>query len=148
LEEAMPICNHCGLEKDPEEFNWRYKVLGIRNPACRDCQHTFNKDYYEGDAKERHLQQVKERTELAREAARDYVYQYLLSHPCEICGERDPIVLEFHHVGEKDMTITRMVSGGWSIKRIQAELDKCQVLCASCHRRVTAKERGWYRDNR
>ena len=102
------ICNHCGLEKDEEEFNWRFKSLGIRNPACRSCQHAFNKDYYEGDAKERHLQQVKERTELAREAARDYVYQYLLTHPCEICGERDPVVLEFHHVGEKDMTITRM----------------------------------------
>ena len=141
-------CNHCQKYKDPEEFNWRFKALGIRNPACRDCQHAFNKDYYEGDAKERHLQQVKERTEAAREAARDYVYQFLLKHPCEVCGERDPIVLEFHHVGEKDMTVTRMVSGGWSIKRIQAELDKCQVLCASCHRRVTAKERGWYRDGR
>ena len=142
------ICNHCGLPKDEEEFNWRYKALGIRNPACRDCQHAFNKDYYEGDAKERHLQQVKERTEAARDAARDYVYRYLLTHPCEICGEADPVVLEFHHVGEKDMTVTRMVSGGWSIRRIQAELSKCQVLCASCHRRVTAKERGWYRDGR
>jgi hypothetical protein len=142
------VCNHCGKEKDESEFNWRYKVLGIRNPACRDCQHAFNKDYYEGDAKEKHLQQVKERTGAAREAARDYVYQYLLTHPCEICGERDPVVLEFHHIGEKNMTVTRMVSGGWSIKRIQAELSKCQVLCASCHRRVTAKERGWYRDGR
>ncbi len=145
---AKKICNHCLQEKDEEEFNWRYKVLGIRHPTCRDCAHSFNKDYYEGDAKERHLQQVKERTEVAREAARDYVYGYLLNHPYEICGEADPIVLEFHHVGEKDMTVTRMVSGGWSIKRIQAELDKCQVLCVSCHRRVTAKERGWYRDSR
>ena len=106
------ICNHCGLPKDEEEFNWRFKALGIRNAACRDCQHAFNKDYYEGDAKERHLQKVKQRTEAAREAARDYVYQYLLRHPCAICREADPIVLEFHHVGEKDMTITRMVSGG------------------------------------
>ena len=54
------VCNHCGKEKDEEEFNWRFRSLGIRNPACRDCQQTFNKDYYEGDAKERHLQQVKE----------------------------------------------------------------------------------------
>jgi hypothetical protein len=67
---ATKVCSHCGLEKDAEEFNWRYKVLGIRNPACKDCQHAFNKDYYEDDAKEWHLQDVKERTEAAREAAR------------------------------------------------------------------------------
>jgi hypothetical protein len=145
---ATKICNHCGLEKNEEEFNWRYKALGVRNPACRDCQHAFNKDYYEGDAKEKHLKQIKERTEAAREVARDFVYQYLLTHPCQSCGERDPNVLEFHHVGSKDLAITRMVTGGWSIRRIQAEISKCDVLCANCHRKLTAQERGWYRSRR
>lgn len=141
----MPVCNHCLKEKDPEEFNWRFKALGIRNPACKECQHGFNKDYYEGDAKEKHLKQVKERTEAAREAAREFVYNYLLNHPCEECGERDPRVLEFHHVGAKDMAITRMVTGGWSIARIEAEIRKCKVYCSNCHRRITTDERGWYR---
>ena len=85
-------CNHCPEWKDREEFNWRYIALGIRNPACRDCQHAFNKDYYEGDAKERHLKEVKERPEAAREAEREFVYQYLLSHPSEVCGEASPSV--------------------------------------------------------
>src|SRR5688572_26459857 len=129
-------CNHCDLEKDEEEFNWRYKALGVRNKTCKDCQHAFNKTYYEGDAKERHLQKVKERTEAAREAAREYVYQYLLTHPCEMCAEADPRVLEFHHVGDKDMAITRMVTGGFSIARIEAEIRKCKVYCANCHRKV------------
>lgn len=142
---AEKKCNHCGKWKSEEEFNWRYKSLGIRNKACKDCQHSFNKTYYGGEAKERHLQQVKERTKAAREAARDFVYQYLLSHPCEICRENDPRVLEFHHVGKKDMEITRMVTGGWSLKRIREEIDKCQVLCANCHRKVTVEERGWFR---
>ena len=92
---ATKICNHCLKEKDEEEFNWRYKALGVRHKTCRECAHGFNKTYYEGDAKERHLQQVKERTEAAREAARDYVYQYLLTHPCEKCGETDPVFWNF-----------------------------------------------------
>lgn len=142
------ICNHCGLEKDVEEFNWRYKALGVRHPTCRNCAHAFNKEYYDGDAKERHLRQIRQRTEVAREAAREYVYQYLLIHPCEQCGESDPRVLEFHHVGQKDMTITRMVTGGFSIKRIKAEIEACQVLCANCHRRISADERGWYRSRK
>jgi hypothetical protein len=106
------ICNHCLQEKDESQFSWRYKTLGVRNKACKDCQYSFNKSYYEGDAKERHLKQVRERTESAREFARKFVYQYLLEHPCSQCGETDPRVLEFHHVGEKDTEITRLVSGG------------------------------------
>ena len=146
----MKKCNHCGEWKDEEEFNWRYKSLGVRHPTCRTCAHSFNKDYYEGDAKERHLQQVKERTEAAREVAREYVIQYLLTHPCAECGETDIRALEFHHreAETKDMTITRMVTGGWSIKRIQIEISKCAILCASCHRKLTADERGWYRSRK
>ena len=145
---AQKKCNHCQQLKDDEEFNWRYKALGMRHPTCRDCQHGFNKTYYEGDAKKRHLQQVKKRTEAARETAREYVYQYLLTHPCESCGETDPRVLEFHHVGEKDLAITRMVTGGWSIARIEAEIRKCRVYCANCHRKITIEERGWFRGKR
>lgn len=112
----------------------------------------FNKNYYQGDAQERHLQQVKERTEAAREAAREYVYNYLSTHPCvgpEQKGcpytETDQRVLEFHHVAKKDYEITRMVTGGFSIKRIQAEISKCIVLCSNCHRKLTVDQRGWYR---
>ena len=101
----MKVCNHCLKEKDENEFNWRYKALGVRNKTCKDCQPVFNKIYYEGDAKKKHLKQVKERTAVAREAAREHVYEYLLHHPSELCGEADPRVLEFHHVSEKDMAI-------------------------------------------
>lgn len=40
------VCNHCLQEKDEEEFNWRYKHLGIRSRTCRACAHDFNKAYY------------------------------------------------------------------------------------------------------
>jgi hypothetical protein len=26
----MKICNSCGVSKEEEEFNWRYKALGMR----------------------------------------------------------------------------------------------------------------------
>jgi hypothetical protein len=89
----------------------------------------FNRKYYQGEAGEKHLQQVKARTEAARLAGKEYVYQYLLTHPCLHCGETDPRVLEFHHrdPSEKDMDVTHMLSGGYSIKRIEAELEKCDV---------------------
>jgi hypothetical protein len=141
----MKKCDHCKVYKEEEEFNWRWKELGIRAKTCRDCAHGFNKKYFEGPAKERHLKQVRERKEAAREVARQYAWEYLSTHPCIDCGESDPMVLEFHHRGDKDMAVGYMVSAGFSIPRIQAEIEKCDVLCANCHRRVTMKERGWYR---
>src|SRR3990172_2519838 len=42
---SRKICNHCGLSKDEEEFNWRFKSLGIWHPTCRECAHGHNKKY-------------------------------------------------------------------------------------------------------
>ena len=107
----MPVCNHCLKEKDPEEFNWRYKALGIRHPTCRECQKPFRKNWYEGSAKEKHLENVHERKRRVRDEAREYVWNYLLSHPCIQCGESNPVVLEFHHREGKDKAVSEMVAG-------------------------------------
>jgi hypothetical protein len=144
----MKKCDHCKQYKDEEEFNWRFKSLGIRAKTCRDCAHGFNKKYFEGPAKERHLQQVRERKEMARQVARDFVYKYLSKHPCEDCGESDVRVLEFHHIGDKDMAVGAMVSGGYSVDRIMQEIGRCRVLCANCHRKITVEERGWFKGRR
>ena len=141
----MKKCDHCKLPKDEEEFNWKYKSLGVRHNTCRTCMSIHQKKYFSGPAHERHLAQVKERKEIVRQLSREYVYQYLLTHPCVQCGESDPVALEFHHVGGKDQAVSVLVSGGYSIERIQQEINSCIVLCATCHRKLTAKERGWYR---
>jgi hypothetical protein len=70
------------------------------------------------------LEQVRER----KQAAREYVLNYLATHPCETCGESDVRVLEFHHTGEKEKTVSHMVGEGYAIERIQAEIDKCTIL--------------------
>jgi hypothetical protein len=71
-----------------------------------------------------------------------------MTHPCIDCGESDPIVLEFdHREGEKKLAAvsTLMTQMKASLKTIKAEIVKCDVRCANCHRRKTAKERGWYK---
>ena len=40
----------------------------------------------------------------ARARNKEYVKNYLLSHPCVDCKETDPIVLEFDHVRGKKRT--------------------------------------------
>ena len=141
----MKTCVTCGLPKQEDEFNWRYKALNIRQKSCRDCQHGFQSRYYKN-----HIAEEKERTRQrkvrTREAAHDFVYNYLLAHPCRDCGETDPNVLEFDHVRGKAATVGRLISEGASIPRLKIEIALTVVRCANCHRRKTAKERGWFRD--
>lgn len=59
---------------------------------------------------------------------------------CVDCGEKDFDVLEFDHVrGEKSGTVAQFMRSGPS--RLYAEIDKCEVRCANCHRKVTATRR-------
>ena len=56
---------------------------------------------------------------------------------CERCGyDKYPDVLEFHHLNpiEKEASWNKMRLWNW--KKITAELDKCSILCANCHREV------------
>lgn len=54
---------------------------------------------------------------------------------CSKCPENYSACLDFHHKGNKDMLIPKMVAEGYSIKRILIEIAKCEVLCANCHRK-------------
>ena len=71
------------------------------------------------------------------------IFDYLLEHPCVDCGESDVVVLEFDHVqGEKKYNISDLARRYSSWKTVKAEIDKCEVRCANCHRRITAKRAG------
>lgn len=75
------------------------------------------------------------RTRERRSNLRAWVYRIKRRHGCTRCVERDPACLEFHHVEEKEMQVTRMVTHGYARDRINEEIEKCIVLCANCHRK-------------
>lgn len=53
---------------------------------------------------------------------------------CVDCGEKNPIVLDFDHLKDKKYNISRMIHDGFSWKAIMKEVNKCEVVCANCHR--------------
>lgn len=59
---------------------------------------------------------------------------------CNTCGEDETCCLEFHHDNpeDKEMSISRSISMGWSKQRILKEIEKCTILCCNCHRKLHA----------
>jgi len=141
------ICTKCNIEKDIEEFPLRNQFTPRRQSYCITCRSEMGKNWYENNKDYQKANSKKHSTEY-RGAMREYLWNYLLTHPCESCGEKDPVVLEFHHTGEKVMAIAQMVTRVTSISRLEEELKKTKVLCSNCHRRLTAKERGWFRSKK
>lgn len=54
---------------------------------------------------------------------------------CEGCGFNHPAALNFHHLdpSTKYKSISEMVRDAHTPASIQAEMDKCAILCANCH---------------
>lgn len=81
----------------------------------------------------------------AQERNQRFVLDHLRRSPCVDCGERDPVVLEFDHVGEKRAMVTRLAT--WSsLERLQEEIAQCEVRCVSCHRLRTLSAGPTWRD--
>lgn len=59
----------------------------------------------------------------------------LKSVPCTDCGNRFPYyVMDFDHVrGDKQRNISQLVHAG-ATDQMLAEIEKCEVVCANCHR--------------
>lgn len=78
---------------------------------------------------------MKKRYHKIREEAIAY-----LGGECVICGSKDDLQLDHIFRSEKEFQISQI----WSFSRetFYAELDKCQLLCGTCHRAKTAWEVG------
>lgn len=63
----------------------------------------------------------------------------LKEEPCLDCGERFPhYVMDFdHRDGEQKEGIISRLANQLSVRRLEAELKKCDLVCANCHRMRT-----------
>lgn len=134
----MKTCTGCKQDKPEEDFSWQ---RGKRRARCKRCALDAQNTRYRADPGKQ-LETVYR----IRRRNREFVYQYYLTHPCADCGEARPECLEFHHhVGDDKVSdVGKLTHNTRSLDVIQAEIEKCMVLCANCHRVRTAAQQGWY----
>ena len=97
-----------------------------------------NRDYY--------INKARRRNQETTMAVRRWLLDFLRSHPCVDCGISDVRVLEFDHVDpqEKRLAVSVLVSNGYSLRAVRAEVERCLVRCANCHRIRTREQLGWW----
>src|SRR5690554_5037442 len=129
---TMKVCSKCGVEKTLDAYNRYAKSKDGRQPQCRECHKARYKDN-----KESHLQAIY-RNKKERVKKHRLLILEMFKNGCLDCSESDPRCLEFDHVrGEKKGEVTVLLSSGYSWEVIQEEIDKCDIVCANCHKKRT-----------
>jgi hypothetical protein len=108
----MKTCTKCNETKDLDAF---YKKTALRLKAvCKKCCNRYSADRW----KKRKLKAIEYK-----------------GGKCISCGyNKYPDVLEFHHrdPSEKEFEWNKLRKRNW--ESVLKELDKCDMLCANCHR--------------
>lgn len=86
-------------------------------------------------ARNRDPETKKHYLDLRHQKAQDLVRQ-IKTDPCLDCGRTYHYsIMDFDHVrGEKKYNIASLVSRKASTTRVISEIEKCDLVCANCHR--------------
>ena len=141
---SLKVCTGCKVTKPRSEFHKQTRRSDGLQSYCKACKSQMNRDYERANPS-RISNLIKHRAK-RRAVGRDYIRNYLEAHPCVDCGEADWVVLEFDHVrGDKVCPVSVLLSTALPVEKIEAEIAKCDVRCANCHRRVTYGRAGSWR---
>ena len=136
----MKTCTICKEIKSIEDFQKRSSSKDGHTSMCKVCKRLYDNNHYEKNMNRRFY--IKNNQKDRQKETEAYIIDYLNNHPCVDCKESDIIVLEFDHVrGEKRAAISNLKRS--SLNAVKKEIEKCEVRCANCHRRKTAKQFHW-----
>jgi hypothetical protein len=137
------VCRVCKESKPLSSFPYRSRERDTRHTICLLCQREVARAWY--------LRQSPNARRFAgygskiREGLASRIDAYLNEHPCVDCGESNPLVLDFDHLRDKIDDVANMVAAARPWEEIQNEIAKCEVCCANCHARRTARRMRSYR---
>ena len=133
----MRECSKCKSVKPLSEFNKHERGL---TAWCKKCVRERSKQYYKEKS-----DVLKEKRKHYYEKRREWFNEYKKTLKCSKCDENHIACLEFHHLNpeEKDFTIAEALQKlNLSKDSILKEIEKCEVLCSNCHRKLHYDTKG------
>lgn len=131
------ICPHCGRNLPYSNFTFKDKTHTKLSSWCRDCQKEKAKEIRASNI-EKYRSKDRENKNRVYRKKRGIINSYK-ECGCVICGEKEPVCLDFHHINPDDKNFD--IGKQFHIKATETiikEIHKCVVLCANCHRKVHA----------
>jgi hypothetical protein len=120
----------CKEELSVEQFKKNSHHKDGLQSQCIECQRQYRREHY---LKNRAKYIFK--THEAKKARVLWFKDFKSNLACIKCGEDHPACIDFHHPeGGKKGDVSKMVRCA-SQERLLEEIDKCDVLCANCHRK-------------
>lgn len=68
------------------------------------------------------------------------IFKGKYAQACSFCGEKGRMHFDHINMFNKSGNIGSMIENQYNFKDIIDEMDKCQLLCVPCHKKVTAYE--------
>lgn len=138
-------CARCTRTLELDRFTKSVSRYDGLQPYCQECMKAYRIEYYNRN-KPSHI----ERNKKSEARLREYVLEIKRGNclDCSVSFPEEPWLMEFDHRDpyEKSGSIGKFIKNG-SMRLLQEELDKCDLVCVICHRRRTARAFGWI-DNR
>ena len=105
---------------------------GTSSSYCPKCHNEYQKNYYK-----KNPQSIDESNKKRKEFLRSFI-RMEKDKPCKDCGKRYAwYVMDFDHLRDKEFNLSIAVNKLRSLKLVQLEIAKCDVVCANCHRERT-----------
>lgn len=120
----MKMCTICGVVESEG-----------KSGKCIECRRAYNREYYQ-----RNKAGVWKSREKYRGGVRQRLRDIKDSTPCADCNIQYPYyVMDFDHRENKSFNIS-VGANLYGLEKILAEVAKCDVVCANCHRERTQKQ--------
>ena len=139
-ESGKYICPRCKKETDDVGDRVRKGTgLVMGHSYCRPCQKEYSAEHYKANRSKIRAKQ-KERTD----GLIKFLSDWKSARGCSECGyNAHPVALAFHHVDEskKSFSLSKVSRSRIGLDKVKAEVEKCIILCANCHRIHHNRER-------
>ena len=129
----MKVCSKCGIEKDATEFYSSTRCSDGLQSRCKQCNKVDHKQHYQKDK-----DKYKERSKSRRQRVLTEYMEWRSKQKCCRCGETEEACLDAHHSdpSQKEFSLSKLGIEEFGSERWHAELAKCIIVCANCHRKI------------
>lgn len=130
------FCRTCEEDKSDSDF---YRLSNNAGYAldCRVCYNVKQRKRYHSNEKIR-IKRIKNNVKNHQDKIRSHVdlVNSFKDRPCTDCKIKfKPWQMDLDHIrGEKIESVSNMVQQAFPLEILKAELIKCEVVCANCHR--------------